>query len=390
MMDKSANNLENIFKEAFSRHSATPSSGVLRKIRLRLWVSDFFSIKLHKFNVVYTALLLGGLASGIFLLSDRNKHENVAGEWKANDNLTLEKKSDSPLKNMKSEPVTDQTSVEKKSEKLNLPVALFESDLIRGCAPLKIQFYNKSSSSDKVIWDFGNGDRSFASDPVYTFLNPGTYKVSLTASNSHGNKATYTQSIEVLNTPKADFSVDIDKSTIINKEIVFINKSEEGMKYIWDFGDNTKGSGYEVTHTYQDFGNYNVSLIAIAENGCMDTVTRINKFIENNFELYFPLSFRPNPANKAGNGYYEKAGQESSIFYPRNYGAKEYELLIYAPNGVEIFKTNNIKQGWNGYIRGMLAPGGIYTYKAHGIYPNGKPFELKGKVRVIVEDYYQN
>lgn len=390
MMDKSANNLENIFKEAFSRQSATPSSRVLRKIRLRLWVSDFFSVKLYKFNVVYTALLMGGLASGIFLVSDRGKNEIENNELIATDNLDIEKKKESTAENKKIEPVIDKTPVEKNTETHSLPVALFESDFTKGCAPLKIQFFNKSSSADKVIWDFGNGDRSLASDPVYTFSKPGTYKVSLIASNSYGNTATYTQMIKVLNSPLADFSVDIENSTIANKEIMFKNESEEGIKYIWDFGDNTKDSGYEITHAYKDFGTYHVSLIAIADNGCMDTITRINKFIEHNFELYFPFSFRPNPANKSGNGYYEKAGQESSIFYPRNYGAKEYELHIYAPNGVEIFKTKNIKQGWNGFIRGRLAPGGIYTYKTQGIYPNGKPFELNGKVKVIVEDYYQN
>jgi PKD repeat protein len=388
MTDKSSDNLEKTFRKAFEGYSTEPSSKVLRKIRFQLGVSDFFSVKPRKFNIVYATLIVGGL-TGIIFLSERGKHDVSAKEGlsdvvQANeeDNILIEDNQGKM-----------QTISENKTEidaELSMPVAKFESDFIEGCVPLKVHFFNKSSSSANVNWDFGNGEKSVVSNPVYTFLEPGIYSVKLTASNKNGDTDTYRQTIKVLPSPKAEFSIDIDKSAIAEKVVRFNNKSFGGEKYIWDFGDATKDTGFEISHSYNDFGLYNVSLIAIGSNGCMDTITHTNKFIEKNYELYFPLSFRPNPSNKNSNGYYERAGQESSVFYPTNYGADEYKLQVYAPNGIEIFSTNNIMQGWNGFVRGRIAPGGIYTYKASGIYPNGKSFSVSGKVRLIVDDYYQN
>lgn len=390
MTDKSLDNMENAMRKAFEGHTIEPSSGILRKIRFQLGVSDFFSIKPRKFNIVYTTLIIGGLTSGIVFLSGRNEYVAKVGEEQTADIQNVDNESIISADDQKPVSVQNKDDIESESEIIVMPVAKFESDFIKGCAPLRVHFFNKSVSCEKISWDFGNGDMSVLSNPVYTFSEPGKYNVSLLASNKHGNTDTYMQTISVLTPPKAEFSIDIDKSVLAEQEVVFNNASIGGVKYIWDFGDATKDTGYKVSHAYGDFGAYHVSLIAIAENGCMDTVTHVNKFIEKNYEIYFPITFRPNPNNKASDGFYERAGQESSVFYPNNYGADEYELHIYAPNGIEIFTTNNIKQGWNGYVRGRIAPGGVYTYKASGIYPNGKTFSVRGKVRVIVDDYYQN
>jgi PKD repeat protein len=390
MIDKSSGNLENIFRKAYNSYSASPSSGVLRKIRFQLWVSDFFSLKPRKFNIVYAALILGGVASAILLLPNRNEYIVTAEELAKTELQNDDEEGTLIIEKEEIEPSSFEIDEKFESEMGALPVALYESDFVEGCAPLKIHFFNKSTSTKKVKWDFGNGDESDLLNPVYIFSEPGLYNVSLTASNERGKTDTHTQTIQVLASPKAEFSIDIGESVIKERKVVFDNLSEDGKKYIWDFGDATKDSGFEISHEYKNFGSYNVSLVAIADNGCMDTITHVNKFIKENYELYFPVSFRPSPNNKASDGFYEKAGQEVSVFYPRNFGAKEYELHIYTPNGIEVFSTTNIKQGWNGYVRGRLVPGGIYSYRASGIYPNGKPFLFNGKMKVIVEEYYQN
>lgn len=388
MMDKSTGNLENVIRRAYEGHTSVPSEGLLRKLRFNLWVSDFFSLKAHKFNIAYATLILGGIASAILFFPERseqtiqnieNSQTKTAGTSKENMELLPGKENEAPASELKPE-----------AEAIAAPVASFESSFTEGCSPLKVQFSNKSTASEEHNWDFGTGDKSDMENPSYTFTEPGIYKVSLRVSNQLGIEDRYYQIIKVFASPKAAFSIDTDKSGIAEKKVVFKNQSVGGHKYIWDYGDLTKDTGYKTSHAYTDYGPYDVSLITLAENGCVDTATRENKFIEKNFELYFPVSFRPNPYNKDNNGFYEKAGQESSVFYPSNHGAKEYELSVYAPNGMEIFRTTNIKQGWNGYYRGRLSPGGIYSYKATGIYPNGKYFSLNGKVEVIVDDYNQN
>ena len=56
-------------------------------------------------------------------------------------------------------------------------------------------------------------------------------------------------------------------------------------------------------------------------------------------------------------------------------------------NGLKVFSTKNIKQGWNGYIGSRLAPSGTYSWTATGVYPNGKTFSLKGTVSVISQEF---
>lgn len=387
-MEKKSGNLENIFQKAYDGYTSEPSTRVLRKIRFQLWVSDFFSLKARKFNIAYATLILSGITSAIVFFPERSEGtvkniENTPIEIAGNEDRDSEiqpgNKSEAPILKSQSE-----------AEVIAMPMARFESNYTEGCSPLKVHFFNKSTSVENVSWDFGTGDKSEHLNPIYTYTEPGIYRVSLQVSNRTGKNDTYYQTIKVLASPRAEFSIDADKSGITERKVVFKNQSSGGHKYIWDYGDLTKDTGYKTSHAYTDFGAYDVSLITIADNGCQDTITRKNNFIEKNYELYFPVSFRPNPSNEASNGYYEKAGQEASVFHPVNYGANEYQLQVFAPNGMEIFKTTNIKQGWNGFYRGGIAPGGIYSYKASGIYPNGKAFSFKGKVEVIVDDYYQN
>ena len=55
-------------------------------------------------------------------------------------------------------------------------IELFESS---GCAPLKLRFYNKSTSYDSCRWTFGDGGYSNEKDPEWIFDVEGEYKVVL-------------------------------------------------------------------------------------------------------------------------------------------------------------------------------------------------------------------
>jgi PKD repeat protein len=63
-----------------------------------------------------------------------------------------------------------------------------------GGAPLAIQFYDNSTSLDQIIaWNWTFGDNSQASverNPMHVYNTPGTYTVTLTIFNTHGESAT--------------------------------------------------------------------------------------------------------------------------------------------------------------------------------------------------------
>ncbi len=383
-MEKKANNLETIFQNTFKQHTEAPSSKVLRHLKYRLSVSEFFSFKPNKPNIVYTAILTGAIVTGLLFLKEHTSTSEI------NDIQSPSQKMNDKSANTKTQEEEQDTEYAINKSNKNMLSAYFNVTNIKGCAPLEVKFNNRSTRANTYHWNFGNGDGSNQQNPSYTYSQPGLYQAKLTIKNDEGQSDIYSREIQVFETPVADVMIDIENSEIESKEVLFINKSKGSSSYIWNFGDSKITTAANPSHTYENYGVYHVKLIAASKDGCYDTIQLENKFLKNNYQLIFPYTFKPNTTDKGNNGFYERNGAQGSVFYPKNYGAKEYHFSIMASNGIEVFSTNNIKQGWNGYIRGRVAPGGVYSYIANGVYPNGKSFHIKGRVKVMIEDYFQD
>jgi PKD repeat protein len=71
-----------------------------------------------------------------------------------------------------------------------VPVANFTATPVFGGAPLVVQFTDASyNNPTNWSWDFGDGDSTNATvqNPVHPYANPGTYTVTLTATNDGGS-----------------------------------------------------------------------------------------------------------------------------------------------------------------------------------------------------------
>ena len=112
-------------------------------------------------------------------------------------------------------------------------------------------------------WDFGdNGPRSTAQSPVRPFDMPGTYTVTLTASNAGGSDST-SLIVTVVDPPVASFSSVVDELLVS-----FTDTSSNGpTEWEWDFGDGTASTAQSPDKTYALPGTYTVTLIATNEGG---------------------------------------------------------------------------------------------------------------------------
>jgi len=84
------------------------------------------------------------------------------------------------------------------AEKESLPVADFEANVTSGDAPLSVLFTDRSQNAAQIGWDFnedGGADVN-SSTVVYVYTSPGSYKVTLTATNENGT-ASKTITIDV-------------------------------------------------------------------------------------------------------------------------------------------------------------------------------------------------
>ncbi|NBC82324.1 MAG: PKD domain-containing protein [Bacteroidetes bacterium] len=381
-MSKESFNIEEFFQNAFDAHEVNPSTRALKGLRKKLWKRDFFSLKLSHFNIYYTILLLAGVSTGYFVANNSPEsnspvntvevqHEKAA----AGKNIT----NKTELNSAEEQPISRKNESE---EEVITPEAEFTMSAMAGCAPLKVELKNTSHNAKAITWYLDEKEEISSPNTTYIFNEPGTHTIRLQAISVSGNADQEVREVIVHSRPKAGFSIDEAKSSNTQKTIQFENKSKNADEYLWLFGDGQSSREKEPLHQYSNYQSYNVKLIATSENACKDTSELTANFLKEQYGLSYPQNFVPGPQGRQNNGYYHKADWPESIFHPQYNGVSEYSLTIKAPNGMEVFRTDNINQGWNGYIHGRLAPNGQYIWHAEGKYVNGEPFSLNGRVTV--------
>lgn len=80
---------------------------------------------------------------------------------------------------------------------------------------------------------------------------------------------------------QSNFSADITSFCITPATVTFKNKSNNATSFLWDFGDGITSTLENPTHVYNNFGTYNVKLIANGGSCGIDSL-KINTFISIN------------------------------------------------------------------------------------------------------------
>lgn len=133
---------------------------------------------------------------------------------------------------------------------------------------LSIQVENTSLYGGTYLWDFGDGTTSTDTLPTHTYLEDGTYEVTLIASNECGQD-TLSQSVLVSSTiPSVAFDLESD-GDCIPKTVSFINLTLNADSFEWTFpgGIPATSTEAEPTVVYETPGYYDVTLVATNANG---------------------------------------------------------------------------------------------------------------------------
>jgi PKD repeat protein len=149
---------------------------------------------------------------------------------------------------------------------------------LSGPAPFTVVFRDTSGGyPTNWLWDFNDGTpNSTLRDPLdHVFTAPGTYIVTMTASNSWGS-STATMGITVTDDPTIDFVADNTYGPR-GLEVEFTETAAPGgTNYAWDFGTGEgTGTGQQVTHEYDNVGTYSVTLTVTYPDGDK-TLTKVN------------------------------------------------------------------------------------------------------------------
>jgi beta propeller repeat protein len=145
----------------------------------------------------------------------------------------------------------------------------FTQNITQGEAPLTVEFIETSSGqADGWDWDFGDGNRSVAQNPVHTYSNPGSYTVSLTVHNPwQRNGVRRTDLISVGSVPVPQFSENQTSGPA--PLMVQFNDESAGLPnaWKWEFGDGNTSNEQNPIYTYENAGVYDVSLTATNNYG---------------------------------------------------------------------------------------------------------------------------
>lgn len=150
-----------------------------------------------------------------------------------------------------------------------------------GCAPMGVTFSNITdtitTSFTSWQWDFGDGTPpvNAFNPPMHTFLLPGTYFITMSATNSLGCSNSTTKAIVVRTTPTSTFTATSPVCVGSNSVINYAGNAGAGAAYSWNFAGGTAAPGTGAgPHTayWNSPGTMNVTL-TVTDSGCTSATT---------------------------------------------------------------------------------------------------------------------
>jgi len=134
-----------------------------------------------------------------------------------------------------------------------------------------------------LFWDFGDGNTQNTgnnqSAVKHSYATAGTYNIKLKVNSSFGCTDSVTHTIIVWPKPSPIFTVNDSMQCVNYQNFIYTNNStifSGSMQYDWYFGDaqtSINNSSKNVSHTYANYGMYDIKLVAISDFGCKDSVT---------------------------------------------------------------------------------------------------------------------
>lgn len=142
------------------------------------------------------------------------------------------------------------------------------------CINSPVSFINNSlPNPSSASWNFGDGTTSSVMNPVKTYNTAGTFPVKL-INNYNSCLDSITKNIVVLSLPVPNFTAPVTGGCATPFTVNFQDQSANAAGWLWNFGDNTSSTSQNPTHTYNNFGSYDVTLIVINTFGCRDSITK--------------------------------------------------------------------------------------------------------------------
>ncbi len=151
-----------------------------------------------------------------------------------------------------------------------------------GCQGASITFTNTTTGAVvDYVWDFDDGNISSQQNGINSYMNSGLYQVTLQATNASGCQNFVTKPITIYSQPQPNFSLDLPPFSCAGSPSQFNDLTppltdSNITSRLWSFGDVSNGSSTQTnpTYTYNEAGDYQVSLGVSSNFGCSNTIQK--------------------------------------------------------------------------------------------------------------------
>jgi len=139
--------------------------------------------------------------------------------------------------------------------------------------PTTFQELNPGGADPSIAWNWNFGSGGGVGSPIdYSFIAPGVYLVTLSATRSSGCLYSTSKNVTIYNGPIAMFTPST-QSGAPPLPVTFNNESTAD-SYFWQFGSgNLTSTEVSPVYTYNELGEYKVLLTANNIHGCADTTS---------------------------------------------------------------------------------------------------------------------
>ncbi len=220
----------------------------------------------------------------------------------------------------------------------------------------------KATGAQQYTWSPLNGMENSTTDTPYV-MPVGDIEYYVTGIDSNGCKGRDSVAVHIL--PLPDIHITADYETITCTRNTVELDAYGGSRYEWGpdglFKDNTNPHQTVTPTSYTKFYVYGYDA-----NGCWNIATK-EIFQDLEAKVFVPGAFSPN---------YDGLNDEIHVFIVCDFHFSNFS--IYNRFGEQMFYTEDIKQGWNGYYKNKLQDINTYYYMVRGTDNDGKQLVMKG------------
>ncbi len=220
-----------------------------------------------------------------------------------------------------------------------------DTSICFGASITESSFASGGTGPYTYLWSPGGAITS--SITVSPIVNS-SYTVQVT--DAHGCAALpLTTAVTIVHMPAPSISVSPADIVFFPETLCFTGDTANAVSWLWDFGDNTTGSGKSICHDYTKMGQYCVTLLETNNIGCSDSVPKCVTEVG----AIIPNVFSPN-----GDGINDMFFISMTMD-----GITNYTCEIYDRWGIKMTELSLAKPTWDGNTRsGAHASDGTYYY----------------------------